>query len=419
MKRTRYQSGCLRLEPRKKGPDAWIFYWRENGQLRKKVIGSKREFRTEAEVLRRIEPLKFRINENQETPAILSLGMVIQHYIANELECKSPRLDYSTQSIYKLNFKNWILPRWENCQIDRVRGIEVEKWLAGLTKDDGVTPLADGTKAKLRNNLSALYSHAIRYGWIATNPIATVRQSAKRKSIPDILTLEELSQMLEKLSLREYTLVVFDFGTGLRVSEMLALKWSDIDFEKLQINVNRKIYHQRIGKCKTEASKKPVPMDEFLADTFLQWRKETPYAASEDWVFASHVMKGKQPYWPDRLREQVQDVVQMLGIKKQIGWHTFRRTLSSLLIQNGNDVKTVQELLRHASSRITLDTYAQAVGDTKRKAQGQVYQMLRDKGVKSEVLPSVTTSGPAVAAKSLKDMVGTRRLELLTSTVSR
>ncbi len=202
-------------------------------------------------------------------------------------------------------------------------------------------------------------------------------------------------------------------------SEMLALKWSDIDFEKLQINVNRKIYHQRIGKCKTEASKKPVPMDEFLAETFLHWRRETPYAASEDWVFASHVMEGKQPYWPDRLREQVQDVVQMLGIKKQIGWHTFRRTLSSLLIQNGNDVKTVQELLRHASSRITLDTYAQAVSDTKRKAQGQVYQMLRDKGVKSEVLLSVTTSGPAVAAKSLKDMVGTRRLELLTSTVSR
>src|SRR5260221_3435297 len=132
----------LRLEPRKKGPDAWIFYWRENGQLRKKVIGSKREFRTEAEVLRRIEPLKFRINENQETPAILSIGMAIQHYIANELECKSLRLDYSTQSIYRLNFKNWIMPRCENCQIDRAPGIGVEKWLPGLTKDCAGTSLS-------------------------------------------------------------------------------------------------------------------------------------------------------------------------------------------------------------------------------------------------------------------------------------
>src|SRR5260221_6358460 len=142
----------LRLEPRKKGPDDRIFYWRENGQLRKKVIGSKREFRTEAEVLRRIEPLKFRINENQETPAILSIGMAIQHYIANELECKSLRLDYSTQSIYRLNFKNWIMPRWENCQIDRVRGIEVEKWLARRKKDDEVTPLPDGPKSHMRDD---------------------------------------------------------------------------------------------------------------------------------------------------------------------------------------------------------------------------------------------------------------------------
>jgi integrase len=347
------------------------------------MIGSKREFRTEAEVLKHIEPLKFRINENQETPAILSLGMVIQHYIANELEGDQGRLDYSTRSTYKFHFKNWILPRWTNSQIDKVKGVEVEKWLSGLIKRDGITPLANGTKAKLRNILSAVYSHAMRYDWVTRNPIATVRQSAKRKSIPDILTIDELSQMLETLSLREYTLAVFDFGTGLRVSEMLALKWSDIDFEARQINVTRKIYHQRVGKCKTEASNKPVPMDEFLADTFLRWRKETPYSASEDWVFGSPVMEGKQPYWPENLRKLLQQSAKKLGIRKQIGWHTFRRTLSSLLVQNGNDVKTVQELLRHASARITLDIYAQAVGNTKRKAQGQVYQMLRDTGVKS------------------------------------
>lgn len=383
MKRTRYQNGCLRLEPRKHGPDAWVFYWREQGRLKKKVIGSKREFRTESDVLRHIEPLRFRINENQETSAILSLGMVIQHYKASELECEKPRLDYSTRSGYTHYLTNWILPRWEQTQIDKLKGVEVEKWLGELT-------LADGTKAKLRNILSALYSHAIRYGWINRNPIATVRQSAKRKFIPDILSVAEFGQMLEALSLREYTLAVLDFGTGLRISEMLALKWSDIDFTKKQIDVRRKIYHQHIGECKTEASQKPVPMDDFLAETLMQWRSQTPYAEPGDWMFASPSMGGKQPYWPERLRRLLQESAKKIGIAKKIGWHTFRRTLSSLLIENGNDIKTVQEMLRHASVRITLEIYAQANGGVKREAQGQIYKLLRESSAKLPLLPSVT-----------------------------
>ena len=401
MRRTRYQNGCLRLETRKNAPDAWVFYWRERGQLRKKVIGSKREFRTESEVRRLIEPLKLRINEDQDTPAILSLGMVIQHYIATELQCEKPRLEYSTRSVCGLYLKNWILPRWEQTQLDRLKGIEVEKWLADLTVTDGADgtkPMANGTKAKLRNIMSALYSHAIRYGWVTTNPITTVRQSAKRQSIPDILTVAELGQMLGAMTLREYTLAVLDFGTGLRVSEMLALKWCDVDFEKSQIDVRRKIYHQQVGECKTEASQKPVPMDIFLADALLQWRSQTAYGGPDDWVFASPVMHGKQPYWPERLRKIVQRTAKDLGIAKRIGWHTFRRTLSSLLIKNGNDVKTVQELLRHASARITLEVYAQALDETKRKAQGQVYGMLRETGAERLLLPSVTTPQSPQAA---------------------
>jgi integrase len=68
---------------------------------------------------------------------------------------------------------------------------------------------------------------------------------------------------------------------------------------------------------------------------------------------------------------------------KRIGWHTFRRTYTTLLHTNGEDVKVVQELLRHGSSRITMDVYAQAVTPAKRKAQGKVVAMLRDTGKKT------------------------------------
>ena len=63
-------------------------------------------------------------------------------------------------------------------------------------------------------------------------------------------------------------------------------------------------------------------------------------------------------------------------IHKNIGWHTFRHSFGTLLKANGEDVKTVQELLRHANSRITLDVYTQAVNSHKRAAQSKVVEMM-------------------------------------------
>ena len=64
------------------------------------------------------------------------------------------------------------------------------------------------------------------------------------------------------------------------------------------------------------------------------------------------------------------------GIKKRIGWHTFRHTYSSTLIANGENVKVVQELMRHASSRFTLEVYTQARAGAKRDAQQRIVEMM-------------------------------------------
>jgi site-specific recombinase XerD len=96
-----------------------------------------------------------------------------------------------------------------------------------------------------------------------------------------------------------------------------------------------------------------------------------------DWVFASPTMQGKQPYWPDNLMKRyIKPAAWRVGINKNIGWHTFRHSFGTILKANGEDVKTVQELLRHANSRITLDVYTQAVNSHKRAAQSKVVKMM-------------------------------------------
>ena len=72
------------------------------------------------------------------------------------------------------------------------------------------------------------------------------------------------------------------------------------------------------------------------------------------------------------MRYYIQPAGRRVGITKRIGWHTFRHTYSTLLRSEGVDIKVMQELLRHASSRVTMDTYTQAITSAKRKAQSSV-----------------------------------------------
>jgi integrase len=95
----------------------------------------------------------------------------------------------------------------------------------------------------------------------------------------------------------------------------------------------------------------------------------SPFYQQADWVFASPDMDGKQPYWPETpLRCCVHSAAKRVGITKALRWHSFRRKFATLLKGGDEDVKTVQELMRHASSRLTLGVYAQALTPAKRAA---------------------------------------------------
>ena len=184
--------------------------------------------------------------------------------------------------------------------------------------------------------------------------------------------------MLDSLQLREQTLVLLAVCTGLRMSELFGLKWLDVNFQAGEIDVTRSIVMQVVGPCKTEASQKPIPLDARLGDALRAWRRHTKYAGHNDWIFASPAVQGRWPYWGQPImRNVIQPKALELGIKKRFGWHTFRHTYSTLLRANRTDIKVQQELLRHASSRVTMDTYTQAVTVQKRRARSTIVRLIR------------------------------------------
>jgi len=174
--------------------------------------------------------------------------------------------------------------------------------------------------------------------------------------------------------LKYRVLVLADAATGLRISEILALRWLDIDWKNSCIGVVRAYLYRKFGPPKSKASKMPVPLHPLLAALLQAWRKETLYSAEEDFIFPSYRLKGKKPPRANMLvAKHLQPAARKAGIIGQIGFHTLRRTLASALVANGNDPKLVQELLRHSNVKATLDIYAKATTPAKLEAQGWVY----------------------------------------------
>jgi integrase len=172
--------------------------------------------------------------------------------------------------------------------------------------------------------------------------------------------------------------------TGLRKSELFALQWQDIDFDNGQVRVNRSIVCQIVGACKTESSKKPVPLHSLLAEVLQNWNRHTRYRAQTDWVFVSPHRSGRKPYYGQALMETyIRPVALKLGIQKRIGWHTFRHTYSTLLHELGANLKVSQELLRHSSIRVTMDHYTQAVTPTKRAVFSLLFPATAERGTQA------------------------------------
>ena len=225
--------------------------------------------------------------------------------------------------------------------------------------------------------MSALFSHAIRFEIADKNPIRAVRQGAKRRSVPVILDASELRRLFGQLGIRERAMIMIEALTGIRRSELMGLKWKDIDFISGRIEITRSVVDQAVGQCKTEASQKPIVIDANIVSALIGWRQESTYTGPDDWVWASPHSKGTQPLWLSTImRYYIQPAAKHVGIEKKIGWHTFRHTFSSLVKSLGVDVKVVQELVRHASFGTTMNVYTQALEGSKRQAQERLAALI-------------------------------------------
>jgi integrase len=368
---SRFQQGSLFKLERKSVPDVWVFRWYEKAlgkrTYKKQIIGSVTELRNRREAEKNVIALRSSINAEVGTPK--SVCDLAAHYRLHELTKK--RKAFSTIDNHRLLFKRYIEPRWGHLRLGAIRTVEVEAWLHSL-------PLAAASKAKLKCVMAVLYNHAIRHEWLTFNPISRVRTSQKRLRDRDVLAPEEFQKLVQQLSVRDRAMVLLIGSTGLRRSEMIALTWSDLNTRTMEVNVLRSCVRNRIGKTKTESSRRPVPLHPFVLSALLEWRGQSSYATDLDFLFPSVRFKGNKPLSPDSILEKsIRPALTRIGVVgKHISWHSFRHSLATNLRSLGVDIKVAQELMRHSSCRTTLDVYTRAVDQQKREASLKVVGLM-------------------------------------------
>ncbi len=180
---------------------------------------------------------------------------------------------------------------------------------------------------------------------IQRNPMELVKLkgSSKRLKRPQVLTPQKFQELIARLQDPYRTMVIVAMCSGMRVSEVLALRWEHIDFDSGAMLVQQGVVNGRIGKVKTEASNDYVPLDSAFSAILLEWKRDR----SNGLVFPSPVTGGC--YYAGVIQQQIlKPTGRKIGLLN-LGRHCFRHTYRSLLDETGAPIGVQQKLMRHSN----------------------------------------------------------------------
>lgn len=351
--------GCVRYDKRR---GTWNYLFYDHGTRRSKRIGTKKDFPTKAAAWKAVGPIPLAQPTTGET-----VKDVCSRYQAERMPTRK-----CTARVYRSFLDNHILPKWGDTLIRDVQPRPVELWLKQL-------PLAPKSKTHVRSLLHSLVDFAMWAGIleISRNPMSLVvnKGATKRVRKARSLTVEQFRALLAQLREPFSTLALLCVCLGLRMSEALALRWSDVDWLGSGLSVKRGIVEQNVDEVKTESSAKTFLLAGELLARLKVWKQLTRFSGAEDWIFASPVKLGRQPYSYTGVWRDLQRAGNASGIGR-LGTHAFRHTYRSWLDAVGTTIAVQQKMMRHTDIRTTMNIYGDVVTDEMTTAGSKIARLV-------------------------------------------
>jgi integrase/recombinase XerD len=210
--------------------------------------------------------------------------------------------------------------------------------------------IASASQARIISSIKQFYSFLIFENEIDQNPAELIESPKQSRKLPDVLSFEEIENILNNIDLsneagvRNRAILETLYSSGLRVSELINLKISAVDFNLSLVKVIGKGNKERLVPIGNDALK-------FISMYKNNYRNHHELnSQNADILFLN--LRGK-PISRIAIFQIIQDLCEKTGIKKSVSPHTFRHSFATHLLENGADLRSIQEMLGHASITTT------------------------------------------------------------------
>lgn len=300
------------------------------------------------------------------------------------MEIKGKTLRWTTIQNYNNRYKKNVEDVIGNMLLMNVKPMHCQNVL-NVMDDSGYK---SSSIDKTRSMMAIMFSDALENGLIQMNPVTRSVKIQKRtegEKEEKVLTVDEQRMFLETASrIPYYNHFLFVLQTGVRMSELRGLKWSDIDFKNRKIHISRNLVFDSInnqfveGKTKTSSGVRDIPMTQEVYNILIEIKNERKKSKITQIEFNDYIFLNKngKPIPNDNYDSSLKAVCKRAGIK-QISMHTLRHTFATRCIESGMKPNTLKKILGHSNISTTMDLYAHVTEDEKEKDMEQFERMFR------------------------------------------
>ncbi|HNV62257.1 MAG TPA: site-specific integrase [Candidatus Cloacimonas acidaminovorans] len=233
--------------------------------------------------------------------------------------------------------RNHLKPFFGKKELIQINSLDIEKYKSDKIKD--------GLKNKTINNQLTVLAKCLKIAeeWGLLEKIPKIKKLKVQPQKFDFLTEEECKLLLDNSDGIFKEMIFFAIKTGLRFGELIAIDWNDVNLNEQLLTVRRSIVLGEMGSTKSNKIRY-IPLTDEVCQMLIQRAKKSGYVFSD---------KLGNPLKQYSCCDNLYCLCKRIGLRK-IGWHTFRHTFASHLVQNGVSIKAVQELLGHSNIATTM-----------------------------------------------------------------
>ena len=412
-KKRKNREGTVRLRKDGRWEGRVVIGYDDQGLPKTKNVLAK----TKSECVEKLKTLKDALAP--PAPPRIKADMPFGDWMEHWYETYSrPAARPGTRRIYEGYLRLYIRPGLGHIPLNRLTAKDMQRFFAWLKAEgradqsDGETGLADSQLRNIHSLCWRALEKAVSGNLIPQNPASGCKLPPARKGEMNLLSRESMQKLLiQAKEEKYYELFLLEFATGLRLGELTALQWEDLNLTTGELRISKQAVvigsEVVVTEPKTKAAVRTLLLPPKVLEVFREYRKRNV----SRWLFPSP-KKEDSPLLPSVVRQRLHRLLDYAGCER-VRFHDLRHTFATLALESGIDVKTLSAMLGHVSAATTLDIYTHITDDMRLTVAANIDRSIGKAVPQEDASEPGQETAPATAEKpsmtDFKPYVGRKR----------